>query len=154
MSSSQSLGPRIKGIIIAEANIDFNDCFICNQVITNFTYDKYVNSFEEWLGEARKTDANPSWVASLAKAGPVTIYHSSEDLEKVSKEDTLAGRLTALKTPVLAIYGENNKGLWTSEKKIASLFQLVYIPKAGHEMMIDNPNAFYSDVTRFINELK
>ena len=93
-------------------------------------------------------------MASLAKAGPITMYHSSGDLVNVSREDTLVGRLTALKVPVLAIYGEKNKGLWTSEKKLTSLFQLVYIQGAGHEMMRENPEVFYGEVTRFIVGLK
>ena len=66
---------------------------------------------------------------------------------KVSKTDTLAGELKALNLPTLVVYGEKNRGLWTSEKKMKELFPLVFIPGAAHIMMADNPEVFYSEVT-------
>jgi len=152
---AQLLGPRVKGIVYAEDNIDFNDCFGSNLVITQYTYDEYLKTgFQKELDDMGKRGYPPSIVASQAKAGAVTIYRSSEDLVKVSKEDKLAGELKALKVPTLVVYGEKNKGLWTSEKKMAALFPLVYILRAGHMMMGDNSDAFYGEVAKFAKELK
>jgi pimeloyl-ACP methyl ester carboxylesterase len=152
---AQLLGPRVKGIVYAEGNIDFNDCFGSNLVITQYTYDEYLKTgFQKGLDDMGKRGYSPSIVASQAKAGAVTIYRSSEDLVKVSKEDKLAGELKALKVPTLVVYGEKNKGLWTSENKMAALFPLVYILGAGHAMMVDNPDAFYGEVAKFAKELK
>jgi pimeloyl-ACP methyl ester carboxylesterase len=151
---AETLGPRVKGIVYAEGNIDFNDCFGSNLVITKYTYDEYLaTGFEKGQEAMRRRGEHPGIIASQAKAGPVTVYRSSEDLVKASKEDTLAGRLKALKVPVLAVYGEKNKGIWTSEKKLAALFPLVYTPGAGHLMMVDNPAAFYGEVAKFIKGL-
>jgi pimeloyl-ACP methyl ester carboxylesterase len=72
----------------------------------------------------------------------------------VSKADTLIGELKALKIPTLVVHGEKNKGIWTSEKKMAALFSLVYISGAGHMMMVENPDAFYGEVAKFIKGLK
>ncbi|MGD0804659.1 MAG: hypothetical protein ABSA11_11380 [Candidatus Bathyarchaeia archaeon] len=44
MMLAEMLGPRVKGIVYAEGNIDFNDCFGSNLVIIKFTYEQYVNS--------------------------------------------------------------------------------------------------------------
>ncbi|MCX6648368.1 MAG: alpha/beta hydrolase [Candidatus Bathyarchaeota archaeon] len=152
---AQLLGTRVKGIVYAEGNIDFDDCFGSNLVITKYTYDEYLKTgFQRDLDGMEKRGYPPSIVASQAKAGAVTIYRSSEDLVKVSKEDKLAGELKALKVPTLVVYGEKNKGLWTSEKKMAALFPLVYTPGAAHMMMADNPSAFYGEVTKFIKALK
>lgn len=152
---AEMLGPRVKGIVYAEGNIDFNDCFGSNLIITKFTYDEYVKGgFEKGLEEMRKMSDNPTFITSQQKAGAVNMYRSSEDLVKVSKEDTLAGRLKALKVPTLVVYGEKNKGLWTSEKKMAALFPLVFIPEAAHVMMENNPPAFYGEVAKFIKGLK
>ena len=129
---AEMLDPRVKGIIYAEGNVDFNDCFNSNLVITKFTFDEYVKSgFESDLEAMRKRGEHTIIIASQAKAGSVTIYRSSEGLMMVSKTDTLAGELKALKIPTLVVYGEKNKGLWTSEKKMAAHFPLVYISGLG-----------------------
>jgi pimeloyl-ACP methyl ester carboxylesterase len=148
------LAPRVKGIVYAEGNIDINDCFGSNAIITKYTYGEYAESaFRSSLEAARKRGASPESVGSLEKAGPATMYRSAEDLVRVSRGGTLAGELKSLGVPVLAVYGETNKGLWTSEKKAAALFPLTYIPGAGHAMMVDNPDAFYGKVEKFISEL-
>ena len=152
---AEMLGQRVKGIVYAEGNIDFNDCFGSNLVITKFTYEEYLKTgFEKGQEAMSKRGEHPGIIASQAKAGPTTVYRSSEDLVKVSKEDTLTGRLKALKVPVLAVYGEKNRGIWTSEKKLAALFPLVFIPAAGHMMMADNPDVFYGEAATFIRGLK
>ena len=152
---AELLGSRVKGNIYAEGNIDFNDCFGSNLVITKYTYDEYLKTgFQKDLDGMVKRGYTPSMMASQAMAGAVTMYRSSEDLVKVSKEDKLAGELKALKVPTLVVYGEKNEGLWTSEKKMAALFPLVYIPGAGHVMMGDNPDFFYGEIIKFIKGLK
>ncbi|HIH87875.1 TPA: alpha/beta hydrolase [Candidatus Bathyarchaeota archaeon] len=151
---AQLLGKRVKGIVYAEGNIDFNDCFGSNLVITKYTFEEYVaTGFEKGLNAMKKRGEHQGIIDSQSKAGAVTIYRSSEDLVKVSREDKLAGELKALNVPTLVVYGEKNKGLWTSEKKMAELFPLVYTPGAAHIMMVDNPAAFYGEVTKFANGL-
>ena len=151
---AQLLAPHVRGIVYAEGNIDFNDCFSSNLVITNYTYDEYLRrGFQIDLDTMASRGYQPDFVASQAKAGAVTIYHSSEDLVRVSKADTLLGEIKALAVPVLAVYGEKNKGLWMSERKMGSLFPLVFIPGAGHVMMVDNPDYFYGEVAKFIGSL-
>jgi len=34
------LAPRVRGIVYAEGNIDINDCFGSNAIITKYTYDE------------------------------------------------------------------------------------------------------------------
>ena len=54
---------------------------------------------------------------------------------------------------MLAVYGEKNRGKFTSENKLGEAFPLVFIPDAAHSMMVDNPNAYYSEVSRFIEKI-
>jgi pimeloyl-ACP methyl ester carboxylesterase len=86
-------------------------------------------------------------------AGPVTSYKASEKLVEVSKTDTLKDRLIDLGVPVLVVFGEENRGNFTSESKLGSVFPLVFIPEAGHAMMKDNPDAFFGEVIKFIGTL-
>lgn len=151
---AEALGNRIKAVVYAEGNIDFDDCFSSNLVITRYTFEEYKEKgFAKGLDILRRQGDVGRMASSQGKAGAETIYWSSKDLVKVSNEDTLVKRLTALNIPVLAIYGETNRGKWTSEKKLEALFPLVFIPKAGHLMMVENPEAFYNEVTAFIHKL-
>jgi len=151
---AQLLAPRVKGIVYCEGNIDFDDCFGSNLVIPKYTYDEYVKTgFQKDLEGMTKRGYAPSMVESQRKAGAVTMYKSSDELVKTSKADTLAGELKALRVPTLVIYGEKNKGLWPSEKKMANLFKLIYTPGAAHVMMVDNPDSFYGDVAAFFKSL-
>ena len=152
---AELLGPRVKGVVFCEGNIDFNDCFGSNLVITKYTFDEYQKmGFQRDLEGMVKRGYTLSMVDSQRKAGSVTMYRSSEDLVKVSKENKLAGELKALRVTTLVVYGEKNKGLWTSEKKMADLFPFIFIPGAGHVMMGDNPPAFYGEVIKFVKSLK
>ncbi len=151
---AEALGNRVKAVIYAEGNIDFDDCFSSNLVITRYTFEEYKEKgFTKGLDILRRQGDVGRMVSSQGKAGAETIYWSSKNLVKVSTEDTLVKRLTDLNIPVLAIYGDMNKGKWKSEKKLEALFPLVFIPKAGHLMMVENPEAFYDEVATFIHKL-
>ena len=153
---AEMLGNRVKGIINAEGTIDIDDCSTPNQVIATQTYERYeATVFKQRLDELR-ADPEYAWVVrSQEKAGPVSCYLSIEDYVKVAKEDTLTRRLANLNVPILAIYGEKNKGTRTSEKRLGAIKRssVVYIPRAGHVMMLDNPDAFYDAVSEFIEKL-
>lgn len=152
---AEMLDSRVRGIVYAEGNIDLGDCFGSNRIITRYTFEEYkATGFRRDLDALRRNPANAGISYLQEKAGPVSMYMSSTDLVKVSREGTLANRLVNLKVPVVAVFGEKNKGLWTSEKKLGALFPLVFIAGAGHGMMLDNPDAFYGAVTEFINSLR
>jgi pimeloyl-ACP methyl ester carboxylesterase len=151
---AEMMGSRVKGIVYAEGNVDFNDCFFSNWIITKNTYDEWVGGVFQGILERYKADPEQAnYVTSFGKAGPVSTYRSSEDLVAVSKKDDIRDRLAALKIPVLAVFGEKNKGKFTSEAKMADKFPLVFIPGAEHSMMVDNPNAYYSEIARLVKSI-
>jgi len=85
---AELLGTRVKGIVYAEGNIDSNDCFGSNLVITKYTFDEYAKmGFKKDLEGMANRGYQPRMVESQTKAGAVTMYYSSEDLVKVSRED-------------------------------------------------------------------
>lgn len=145
---------RVKGIIYAEGNVDFNDCFFSNWIITKHTYEKWVD--EGFIRILERYKANPDqaqYVSSFEKAGPVSTYRSSEDLVDVSKRDDIRDRLVELDIPVLAVFGEKNRGKFTSEDKLGEVFPLVFIQDAAHSMMLDNPDAYYHEVAKFVKKM-
>jgi pimeloyl-ACP methyl ester carboxylesterase len=154
VSLAEMQGDRIAGIVYAEGNIDIGDCFFSNWVISNHTYEEWINEgFNHILKPMMEDPEQRLRADGFQKAGPVTIYKASEDLVAVSKVDTLKDRLVDLGVPVLVVFGEENKGKFTSEGKLGSVFPLVFISEAGHAMMWDNPDDFYGEVIKFIGTL-
>jgi pimeloyl-ACP methyl ester carboxylesterase len=151
---AEMIGNRVKGIVYAEGNVDFNDCFGSNWIISNHTYDEWMGErFNAILEGYKQNPAQAKYAVSFGKAGPVAIYRSSEDLVAVSKKDDIRDRLVALDVPVLAVFGEKNKGKFTSEAKMGEVFPLVFIPDAEHSMMVDNPDEYYKEITEFVKGL-
>jgi pimeloyl-ACP methyl ester carboxylesterase len=145
---------RVKGIVYAEGNVDFNDCFFSNWIITKHTYEEWIGGVFQGILERYKADPiQANYVTSFGKAGSVSTYRSSEDLVAVSKKDDIRDRLAALNVPVLAVFGAKNRGKFSSEAKMAEKFPLVFIPEAEHSMMVDNPDAYYHEVARFIKSI-
>lgn len=148
---AKMLGDRVKGIVFAEGNLDFDDCFFSNYIITKHTYDEWRNEkFDRILSKQKEDPEMLEYSKSFEKAGAMTLYKASEDLVKVSKEDVLLDMLAGLNVPVLGVYGDENMGKYPSEKRFREHFPVVFIPHSGHNMMIDNPDGFYHELTRFI----
>ncbi len=147
-------GDRIAGIVYAEGNIDMGDCLFSNWVISNHTYEEWIKEgFNRLIKQIMEDPEQRLRADMLQKAGPVTLYKASEDLIAVSTADTLKDRLVDLGVPVLVVFGEENRGKFTSEGKLGSVFPLAFISEAGHPMMKDNPDAFYGKVIKFIGTL-
>lgn len=151
---SEMLEKRVKGIVYAEGNVDFNDCFFSNWIITKHSYDEWVGTvFNDILERYKKDPNQANYVISFGKAGPVPTFRSSVDLVAVSKKDDIRDRLVSLDVPVLAVFGEKNKGKFTSEAKMGEAFPLVFISGAEHSMMVDNPDEYYKEIAEFVKGL-
>lgn len=146
---AEMLFGRVKGILYTEGNLDYGDCFLSGEITKN-SFDDYLKIFNQEEEDYLKK--NPT--RSKRRGGtPEANYYSSVDLVEISKKDELFQRLKSLNIPILAVYGEKNKGQWESEKRLAAVFPIHYVPNAGHNMMKDNPNDFYTSVSRFIDKL-
>ena len=145
----------IEAIIYAEGNIDFGDCFGSNLIISSGSLEDWKNTnFQKSVEYFYSSDKNiqSNYAKSFEKAGPITTYLSSKDLVRISREETLLRRMTDWVIPVLAIYGEKNRGKFTSEEKIKEYFPIKYISNAEHDMMLSNPDEFYTTIIEFLSE--
>lgn len=152
---AEMLGARLQGVVFAEGNIDFDDCFFSNLIITRYTLDEWTESkFDRMLDRFRKDPDSAPYAESFEKAGPLTTYMASVDLVKASRDDALLPKLVGLNVPVLGVFGENNRGKYPSEKRLGEHFPLVFTPDSGHNMMTENPDAFYGAIAEFINSIQ
>ena len=150
---AELLGDRVAGLIYAEGNLDEGDCFFSQLIATKYTLAEWISrGYQEILDKLLEDPESQGYEESFAKASAYAIYKSSEDLYQISITNTLEKRLKQLSIPVLAIFGEKNKGLFSSESKLTMEFPVCYIPAAGHAMMYDNSDAFYQAVIDFLKQ--
>lgn len=148
---AEMLGDRLEKIVFAEGNIDFDDCFFSNWIITKHTQEEWKQKgFQRMAKRFNEDPDNQVYAKSFEEAGAETTYLASVDLVEVSKQDILLDRLVRLGVPVLAVFGEKNKGRYPSEDRLREHFPVVYISGAGHNMMLDNPVEFYSVVLEYL----
>ena len=124
---NQETNINVKGIVILEGNLDENDTFYSSKIAKR--------SFEEYRKKTKKINAFSFWASSI-------------DLVKVSKKDYLLPKLMKyLDFPVYFIFGEENKGKYTSEELIEKNgLRLIYIKKAGHFIHKENPELFWNTI--------
>ncbi|MHA2008295.1 MAG: alpha/beta fold hydrolase [Promethearchaeota archaeon] len=140
---------KIKGLIYLEGNLDINDAFF-SSTINKYTFEQFKEQFDSWVdNQIKKWKSN--YLEEYRLMGAYSIWGSAHDLVKLSKTDQLFPRLQRLiDFPVYFIFGEKNKGRFTSEKLVTNAkLNVRYVPDAGHLMRIDNP----SDYWRIIKEL-
>lgn len=151
---AKKLGNRLKGIVFAEGNIDFDDCFFSNYIITRHSYEEWVDEkFDRILNKYKSDPKMLEYSKSFEKAGPMTLFKASVDLVKVSEEDVLLDMMVSLEVPVLGIYGDENRAKYPSEKRFREHFPVVFTSNSGHNMMVDNPDEFYDEINKFIRSI-
>lgn len=147
------------GLVYLEGNLDQNDAFFSSQ-ISKYSRQKFENTFDSWLNTLSK-DAK-GWLKDffqeLRKIGPFPLWASSMDLVSVSTSNELFPRLKrviqAYNIPIYFIFGEKNKGQFTSESLVKqSQLPLFYVPEAGHAMFDENPNAFWKIIKQIIGKI-
>lgn len=148
---AQKLKNRVVGIIYVEGNIDVRDCFFSKKIISEYNLESWQKEgYQTFLVEMQENPALKNYLITFKQADPLAIYKSSEALVWSSSYDQLIYQLVNLSIPTLVVFGEQNKGRFSSEKKLLEYFPIVYIPKAGHFMMHENPVKFYEVITDFI----
>jgi pimeloyl-ACP methyl ester carboxylesterase len=151
---AEYLKDNVKGIVYAEGNLDENDCFFSLSIIEQYTSQEWFNiGFMSVLNNLKEMaeGLDLQYAQAFTKAGPISTYKSSADLVKESRKGRLFNRLIELDIPVLVIYGEHNKGKYSSEATLKKKFRINYIPNAGHDMMLRNPTIFYEVIRGFLN---
>ena len=154
VSLAEKLKNKVTGMIYSEGNLDEGDCFFSQKIVEKYDIEEWRESgFKEFVDRFMESPDTAEYAANFIKSGPDAIYRSSQDLYKVSIENTLLSRIIQLSIPFLGIFGEKNKDSFSSETKISEYFPVRYVPDAGHYMMHDNPVDFYSIVTDFIRSI-
>jgi pimeloyl-ACP methyl ester carboxylesterase len=139
-----------------EGNLDAGDALL-SSLVAEMNFFDFGQRFESWcdgiLGDSDE-EFLVEYVAAVREAGPFTIWASCRDLVPVSMRGDLLSRLLAhLDFSVYFIFGEKNRGVYSSENMVREMqLPLLFIPEAGHGLHTENPSYFWTTVSELIQK--
>lgn len=89
------------------------------------------------------------WSVTMRLADPVAMYRSEQSLGKNMPTD-LSDRFINLPMPHAFIQGERSPAPHDKDRIVAADIPIITIPDAGHNMMLDNQDAFISALEKVL----
>ncbi|MFX1578958.1 MAG: alpha/beta fold hydrolase [Promethearchaeota archaeon] len=154
--SAPSVRPKL--LFYLEGNLDAGDAFF-SSMFAKMSFHDFKQEFkaisDKILGGSKK-DQMIDYVSAFREAGPFTIWASSKDLAPISAKGDLLDRLLAHRDfTCYFIFGEKNRGVYSSEKLVRDAqLPLLFIPNAGHGLHTENPSYFWDVVSELIQKGK
>lgn len=142
-------GARPVGLVYAEGNLDENDAFLSRRVAGQAWETFEAVGWPSLLAELARQAGMSSYLRTLRSAGARTVHASSVSLVAHSREEVTTPLLRRLGCPRLFLFGERNRGRFTSEGLARRLGEVRFVPGASHAMHEDNPAAFWGLVREF-----
>jgi len=143
---SKSLFERVGSFVSIEGNLISEDCDLLSRRAVRRSFDRFESGF---LSRLRKTFQGDDLLRSaLDKASPVAFYQSSASLVAWSDSGRLLDRFKGLGCAKHYVYGEQSHPARVLERLEG--IEAHGIEKSGHFVMRDNPEAFYSRLSRII----
>lgn len=137
---------EVKGLFYLEGNLDKNDTFFSSR-IAKYPFEQFKEQFDSWINDLikRSKPENLDFWEGFRTMGPYPIWGSAYDIVILSESNQLLPQLQQLSDfPMYFVFGEKNKGRFTSESLVKKAdLPVIYIPNAGHAMRQDNPEGFW-----------
>ncbi len=133
---------RATALFYLEGNLDINDAYLSGK-FASLPFNEYAEKFRRRLETVKRTDRD--LYEAMCETGPLPFWASSVDLLRVSRSGGLLQRIQSRKDlPAVFVFGERNKGRFSSEESITQAgLPVRYVPDADHLMYLDNPKAFW-----------
>lgn len=144
---------KIKGLFYLEGNLDKNDTFFSSK-IAKYPFEQFREQFDSWIDDfiKRSKPENVDFWEGFRAMGPCPIWGSAYDIVILSESNQLLPQLQQLSDfPMYFVFGERNKGRFTSESLVKNAnLPVIYIPNAGHSMRQDNPEGFWKAIKELL----
>lgn len=149
---------QLRGLVNVEGNLSQGDCAYSGPVASQ--------DWHEFLSTGRgvmldqiylrgiQDRAHRGYYASLCLAQPESIYRHSQDLIRLSTQESMVSRLEALKVPVLYLGGARG-GVCDRSVELLSKSTLSHhlLDEAGHWPFLDQPSAFAGRLSQWLESL-
>lgn len=128
-----------------EGNLIAEDCGILSRGIADLPYEKYVAGL--YKRQIKEFDSHPQLRFDMTT--PFVLHRSAVSLVEWSGSGKLLDKFLNLKCRKSYFYGEENSSMPVLDRMAG--IEKVMISSAGHGMMTDNPDQFYTLLSQFIN---
>ena len=153
--NQKSINIEVLGLFYLEGNLDKGDADF-SSLIAKYSLDEFETNFKSFLQDLvmKYGSLIQSYCDGLRSIGPYPLWASSKDLVRLSNSNDLFPRLQkCLHFPVYFLFGELNKGTLSSEDLIKEAnLPIIYLPKTGHELHLENPSDFWPIVKDLISK--
>jgi pimeloyl-ACP methyl ester carboxylesterase len=141
----------VLGFINCEGNLILDDCKMSAEISAMGLSEFETGGFDELKQRAAGTSFYEGYCQTTAYA----MYHSARQLVESCRNGNLLDRFIRLPLPKLYVYGERTRGKRKSEQSLIHYgLDLKYIPDSGHNMIIENPDAFYRVAADFLMKVR
>lgn len=139
----------VSALIVAEPNLDPGvgtvSAHIARQSESRFVSHGHHALVRAVRSERTGIHTASSWPDTVAETSPRALHRASTSL-LAAREPTFRAMLEGLTLPVMFIAGDQTRPIETG--LLSSPVEMVVIPEAGHEMWVDNLEAFAEAVAR------
>ena len=155
--NQKSINIEVLGLFYLEGNLDKGDAFF-SSTIAKYSLDVFETNFESFLQDLVKKWGSSieiqSYHKKLRSVGPFPLCASCKDLTRLSISNELLPRLQkCLHFPVYFVFGEDNKGFYSSEVLVKEAnLPIIFIPEAGHGLHLGNPRDFWQIIKDIIKK--
>ncbi len=148
----------VRGVVDLDGNLTRGDCTFSAQAAAYSLDDFLAHGFAELRAQVYRGGlqdlALRGYHSALAAASPAVFHRNAVDLVIASATETLAERLTALRSPALFIAGVPGGICERSREQLDRLgARWMGIEPAGHWVHIDRPDELAAAIAGFVREL-
>jgi pimeloyl-ACP methyl ester carboxylesterase len=147
----------INSFISVEGNLAPENCVFSRQVVASKNFDIFKD--KTWLElktnlKSSKNQGFQKWAIMQEKASAKAFYDYCHWIVKNCDDPKTINNYLHLKIPHLYIYGSENKETLTFLKKFKNeACNTTEISKSNHFPFYDNPEEFYSVITKFLSTI-
>jgi pimeloyl-ACP methyl ester carboxylesterase len=148
----------VRAVVDVDGNLSRGDCTYSAQA-DSFTAEDFAAHGLEAMRDAVYRDATTdpalrAYHGALHLASPFVFHRNAVDLVRLSVTETLAGRLAAVRAPVLFVAGVPD-GICAHSRTLLDRHGVrwVGVSPAGHWVYVDQPDAFAGAVASFLHEI-
>jgi pimeloyl-ACP methyl ester carboxylesterase len=143
----------VECVISVEGNLVAQDCGIVSRSIARQSLSEFSSiGFQRFLAELKESARSDfsAWASWYRRASAIALHESAHSLVEWSDSGRLLELFNSL-TNKIYIYGdENENGKYVLPQ--LSDARTHHIARAGHFLMLDQPNTFYHTLVSYIGE--